>query len=373
MSKPHIGDFTITSQSVTVIVSGEPITTRRTSANFEPLSAACLALGGARAANDTQAISAAEVAICKALDIASAVSNWNEGTWFEVQGDQITYQREPVDPTLTKRILDLVAQGQNPMGIARFWLRLMANPSPRSTGQLYAFMQHIGIPIICVDDPRYDGCFLAYKGVTSEYLDCHTETINNRPGQEPSMLRSGISDDPDRPCHRGLHVGALEYARGFGERVVIVMVDPKDVVCIPYDSSHQKMRVCKYRVVGYWNGNNLPSTYATREDLPFLFEEAPGIERDKPFVSEATAPTHEPQAEKEPPEKDPMPEPAKAPVSPLKADWQEWDLLGYDDLMKISIMDLRKYATYSVKVIRASKIPGGKNALVHKILETRRR
>ena len=72
--------------------------------------------------------------------------------------------------------------------------------------------------------------------------------------------RNRVSDDPNTPCHFGLHVGSLEYAQSFGERVVIVRVDPEHVVCVPYDCTSQKMRVCEYEVVGLHIEGHMPST-----------------------------------------------------------------------------------------------------------------
>lgn len=42
---------------------------------------------------------------------------------------------------------------------------------------------------------------------------------------------------------------AHEYASTFGPRMVLVKVDPADLVCVPYDCSHGKVRVCRYWVI----------------------------------------------------------------------------------------------------------------------------
>jgi len=397
MSTPSIDDYTITGQSVTVIVNGEPITTTRTAANFEALRAACLSYGDAE--EETAQDEAAQ-AICKALSIPTLVQSWAngewaEGTWFEVQGERITWQGEPVDEAISRRILELVAENRNPRGFAQFWLRLCANPSPRSTAQLYPFLNHLGIPIVFVGDPRYDGCFLAYKGVTAEYKDVHTGTIDNRPGASPRMLRENISDDPNTACHQGFHVGALGYAKSFGQRVIICLVDPKDVVSIPYDHTHQKMRVEGYTVIGYWNGESLPSTYVTREDIPFLDFSNPGKEISSAVPSDYKGEPGDDWDDDEEEddwdddeeeddwdegvlkvEEDPNSfansgESTLEPGEPEVGFYNLLDTLGYEDLVTYTTEHLRKYATYRVNIVGASKIHGGKNALVNLILETR--
>jgi hypothetical protein len=41
--------------------------------------------------------------------------------------------------------------------------------------------------------------------------------------------------------------------------------------------------------------------------------------------------------------------------------------------MEFSLDDLRRYATYGMEMVGASKVPGGKSALISKILELRKR
>jgi hypothetical protein len=69
-------------------------------------------------------------------------------------------------------------------------------------------------------------------------------------GDKPSMPRFQISDDPSVACHRGLHACSFEYLQHWnGHHLMMVKVNPKDVVCIPYDCGHSKMRVCEMEVI----------------------------------------------------------------------------------------------------------------------------
>ena len=66
------------------------------------------------------------------------------------------------------------------------------------------------------------------------------------------MQRARVDDDRRHSCSNGLHVGAIGYVNSFGygeDKVVIVKVNPKDVVSVPLDSSCQKCRVCEYVVL----------------------------------------------------------------------------------------------------------------------------
>jgi hypothetical protein len=59
-----------------------------------------------------------------------------------------------------------------------------------------------------------------------------------------------------------VHVGSLEYVRGFacgygeegGDRIVIVKTNPADVVSVPHDCEYQKVRTAKYLVVSEYTG-----------------------------------------------------------------------------------------------------------------------
>ena len=65
------------------------------------------------------------------------------------------------------------------------------------------------------------------------------------------------------PCdNKTVHVGSLEYVRGFasgygspdGDRIVIVEFDPQSAVSVPKDCSYQKIRVCQYTVLEEFTG-----------------------------------------------------------------------------------------------------------------------
>ena len=60
-------------------------------------------------------------------------------------------------------------------------------------------------------------------------------------------------------CYAGLHVGALDYVASYGspdaeDNIIIVKVNPRDAVSVPTDSSHQKLRTCRYEVVCLYEG-----------------------------------------------------------------------------------------------------------------------
>jgi hypothetical protein len=129
----------------------------------------------------------------------------------------------------------------------KFVDNLYENPSYRAVNSLYEFLEHGGIPI------NSNGNFLVYKKVRKDYKDIHSGKFDNSVGQECSMPRFMVDENPDNTCSHGLHVCSYEYLPHFGgsfDRVVICEVNPKDVVAIPKDYNNTKMRVCKYKVIG---------------------------------------------------------------------------------------------------------------------------
>ena len=87
--------------------------------------------------------------------------------------------------------------------------------------------------------------------MTEDFKDKHTKSFNNAPGQVCEIPRSAVDDNPDNTCSHGLHVGGYEYAKDFasGGKLVLVKVNPRDVVAVPNDYNGQKMRVCRFEVL----------------------------------------------------------------------------------------------------------------------------
>lgn len=246
-------------------------------------------------------------------------------------------------------------------------------------------MEHLGIPI------TGDGCFLAYKGVTENFLDKHSHTIDNTPGNVIEYPRNEVSDDFRAECHAGLHVGDLSYARGFATKTIIVKVRPEDVVSIPYDQNQRKMRVCRYEVVGLYS-DKLPddifeeplATDEVEDEAPTVTEvvsPSPAMqESDRKKRKNKAAATREadPNAELDEPSQLPEDRPlAKAVITKKvvkkfkQAD--KFSKLSFKDLMEESLDDLRQYATYGLLIVGASKVSGGKAALIGKILTARKK
>ena len=124
----------------------------------------------------------------------------------------------------------------------------MENPSRRAVNELYAFLEHKAMPL------TPDGNFLAYKGVREDYTDWHSGKFRNQVGDEHSMIRNNVCDDANIGCSYGFHAGSLDYAKQYGNggHLMVVEIDPRDVVSVPLDCEQQKLRTAKYKVVSHF-------------------------------------------------------------------------------------------------------------------------
>lgn len=168
-----------------------------------------------------------------------------------VNNGVVLYNNIPLQNNITKRIMDMCKNGDNPSFLINFLKQAVANPNPNILEQIDAFLVAVNIPI------GKDGCLLAYKAVDKDYKDIYTHTIDNSVGKTISVDRKSVNDDNNVGCSHGLHCGAIEYVKSYGgvsngtsdNKLIIVSVNPKNIVSVPKDHSYRKIRCCEYTVV----------------------------------------------------------------------------------------------------------------------------
>lgn len=163
---------------------------------------------------------------------------------FKIVDHQLHHKDTPLTGYVANRIVELFFENKPYNRIIAFLKNLLENPSNRIYEHLYQFLELGKNPI------TEDGCFLAYKRINADYTDVYSSTISNRVGSVVSMPRQAVDDNPNNTCSHGLHVCSYEYLKHFAsERLVVCKVNPQDVVSIPTDYYHTKMRVCRYKVI----------------------------------------------------------------------------------------------------------------------------
>jgi len=180
---------------------------------------------------------------------------------IEVKDGNLYVFDEPVHSTLATRVLSFLEAGLDCVHLFKFILKLNLNPSKRAVDELYTFLEHRALPI------TDNGNFLAYKAVREDYSDKYSGKFINTIDAVLEMPRNKVDDDKNVGCSYGFHAGTVEYAKEFlgGQgHLMIVEINPSDVVSIPTDCQYQKLRTCKYKVVGEYEIDLTDPLYASR-------------------------------------------------------------------------------------------------------------
>lgn len=245
-------DYTIASisngASLTVIIDGEYFTISRENPNFET----------ARQALSDKDVETLIAAIKPIKRVEAMISKYGQ---VRVENDCVYYGDEVVHGVLVDRILEFARKGFDFDPLAMFLDNLMQNPSKTAVDELYLFLESSETPMPITED----GHFLAYKKVRHDFKDIYSGTVDYSIGAKPSMPRNSVNDNRNQTCSSGLHFCSLSYLRSFGsysavssygsypsagDVVIIVKINPRDVVSIPSDYSNAKGRACLMEVIG---------------------------------------------------------------------------------------------------------------------------
>ena len=187
-------------------------------------------------------------------------------------GENVLWDGDPVHDVLAKQLARALKSGDSDTytALAKFWEKLASNPSDHSREQAYNWLASHDFQI------TLEGDVVGYKGVSKSYdsvdgAEVFHSTAQSRVKGKPSgyvngkpipensripqavgdvvtMPRSEVEHNPALTCSRGLHVGDYTYARGYGNTVLEVLVNPADIVSVPTDAGGRKVRVHRYTI-----------------------------------------------------------------------------------------------------------------------------
>ena len=184
-----------------------------------------------------------------------AIVNFGKG-YVSIEDNIVYWKGLPFHNALSSRMIEMYLDGFPIDPMVRFMENLLSNPSKRSVDQVYSFLEKNKLPI------TEDGYFLAYKKVRDDYKSIHCGTdgvhLDNSVGTTVEMERNLVDDNPDSYCSTGLHFCSLDYlddVGGINQPVMILKINPADVVSIPKDYNGAKGRCCKYLVIAEVNGD----------------------------------------------------------------------------------------------------------------------
>lgn len=208
------------------------------------------------------------------IDPKKVIINYGKGN-VSIKGDTLYWKDREFHNSLSNRMIRMYQEGFPIEPMIQFMENLMENPSYRAVNELYSFLEKNNLPI------TPDGHILAYKRVNDDYMDVHSQTVPNKMANQftpeelnampikcgkqdevqvkvnkegntvVKMERNFVDDDKNRTCSQGLHFCSKEYLGCFGgSRIMILKVNPKDVVSIPVDYGFSKGRCSRYQIVG---------------------------------------------------------------------------------------------------------------------------
>jgi len=217
-------------------------------------------------------------ALARLFDPAVAVADFftKVSERVSVAGGHVFFDGEEVNDGLADHIIRFMNEGNDALPLVRFMENIMTNPNENSRTQLFDWLSKRDFTI------TPEGTFLAYKGVAArtsgDDLDkypyqsissgkaivdgkVYDGAIPNGVGAVVEMPRGEVAHDPDVACHTGLHAGNYRYASNFGRILLIVEINPRDVVSVPHDSNSEKIRCCRYTVKDVQNKEFTTSYY----------------------------------------------------------------------------------------------------------------
>jgi hypothetical protein len=239
----------LTGQSLTVLLDGRTIAIPRSHVNFDGILEATL--------NDETD------ELRTLIDVKATIPRWANGV-IEVVDRELFYKGNRLNSNLTNKIVDFIRDGDPRLAIplCNFLDKVQQNPSFRAVSGLYDWVSASNMPI------HEDGDILAWKCVDNDYFDYYSHTLDHTPGNTIWLPRNQCDEDPDQTCSSGIHFCSYDYLPNYlnksDVRVVLVKINPADVVAIPKEYGTAKGRCCEMTVVQEVPKDQLEGVFPTR-------------------------------------------------------------------------------------------------------------
>lgn len=150
-----------------------------------------------------------------------------------------------LDNAIVGRIIRMATEGFDVQPLRLFLANMMQLPKVVAD-RVFEWVEAGAMPITS------DGCVLAYKRVRDDYTSFYDGKTRNDVHSIVSIPRALCDDDQRNTCSAGLHFCSQEYLpqyHGGAGRVLVLKINPKDIVAIPFEYGISKGRACRYEVV----------------------------------------------------------------------------------------------------------------------------
>jgi DNA-binding protein Fis len=190
----------------------------------------------------------------------------SEGKIVISTDDEVLFNGQSVPDYLAHRLLSHFKQSLPIAPLCAFAEKLMANPNLDVREDMYKWLEAGQMPIYA------DGDFMAYKLVKADFTPIHS---GGKYGQDQSVgkvveqPRETCNENRNDTCSSGLHFCSYSYLPHFGLGsggyvVIVLKINPKDVVSIPTDYNLAKGRTCRFEVVDTVDKDVINETFGGR-------------------------------------------------------------------------------------------------------------
>ena len=244
--------YVVTNNSINLTLQGKMYVCEKSHTNFDAIKNGLL--GG----------EITEEQLLVLVDVRKTIEKFSLGRVI-VENDVLTYDGRELNNCFTKRIIAMLQEGFGVAPLIKFLDNLMENPSARAVNEFYGFLERNELPL------TDDGEFLAYKKVRHDFKDIYSGTMDNSIGKIVKMARNAVDDEKNNTCSYGLHFASFDYMSSYGsndidDHVVVVKINPRDVVAFPSDYNGAKGRCCQYLVVSEIERNKEIKSHFITED-----------------------------------------------------------------------------------------------------------
>lgn len=232
--------YRISDKTITLVVNQQVYTVQRSAANATPL---IEELAKGDDADLEVILSMATIRNFIVYATQGRISLTDEGIAF--MGTMITSY-------MTERIIRHHKEGVDVAPMLAFMDRVMSHPVEGIQTDIYKWCEVGDMPF------TEEGNIIAYKKVRMDYKSYHASPdgthLDHPIGGYVDMERSAVDPRRDNTCSTGLHFCSFDYLNRYqGEntgRILILSIDPQDVIAIPTDYNQTKGRACRYKIMG---------------------------------------------------------------------------------------------------------------------------
>lgn len=191
------------------------------------------------------------------------------GNVIITEDDEVYFNNIRVNDYLAKRIVQHYNEDPRLVDpLIKFTEKLMSNPNDDVKNDLFQWLEHGNMPIFP------DGDFVAYKLVRSDFSPIYVGGAYGKdqsPGKVVEMPREKCNENRNNTCSEGLHFCSYEYLPIFqswndnqGNKVIVLKINPTDVVAIPTDYNLSKGRTCRFEVLDEIDPNTIEESFGRK-------------------------------------------------------------------------------------------------------------